>query len=396
MSAGPLQPWGTYQLLTGPGPAAIAVLRVRGPLCAGFVRRHLRPRSGRALETWGVGSVLRCDLLDEGGLAIDDILVSVHEPGPDWDLRLHLHGSPGLVRCCRELLAAAGLSERGASCSTLWKARHAIEGEAWALLPALLTLEGVRWLLRQVDTLSATLRQMATTDAVAAARTLCRQIIDRRHICDWFARPLRVALIGPPNAGKSTLANALADQHVSLVSPLPGTTRDWIEIPGEVLGFPVVWLDTAGLGGGADALATEAAGRTGQIMATADALVLVFDAAAVRGGAGDLAPWAPVRQPACVALNKCDLLKGPRALPDWLPAGWRERAVWVSALRRTGLAALTERLLLLAGRASADLSAPAAFTARQVAELEGAARANDADEFRRRVRNCLLGSPATS
>jgi tRNA modification GTPase len=56
-----------------------------------------------------------------------------------------------------------------------------------------------------------------------------------------------VVLAGPPNAGKSTLLNALAKRDVAIVSPVPGTTRDAIEVHCEVQGLPVIVIDTAGL-----------------------------------------------------------------------------------------------------------------------------------------------------
>ncbi len=56
-----------------------------------------------------------------------------------------------------------------------------------------------------------------------------------------------VALLGPPNSGKSSLINALSQKDVSIVSPFPGTTRDTIEVQCDVHGLPVIFIDTAGL-----------------------------------------------------------------------------------------------------------------------------------------------------
>src|SRR5690606_42147834 len=58
---------------------------------------------------------------------------------------------------------------------------------------------------------------------------------------------LTVVLAGPPNAGKSTLLNALARREVAIVSPIAGTTRDAIEVHCDLNGLPVVVIDTAGL-----------------------------------------------------------------------------------------------------------------------------------------------------
>ncbi len=388
MSEAAQQQWGAFELLTSPGPAAIAVVRVRGPLAGAFLLRHVRPRRKTDPQTWVPGRVFRAELLDEAGSPIDDMLVSVHAPAPTWDVRLHLHGSPGLVRYCTEMLTAGGLSERWETASTLWKSENMIEAEALALLPRMLTLRGVQWLTRQGGLLSETLRSLADTCDIEAGRERCREIIARRRIFDWFTRPLRVALVGPPNTGKSTLANALADEHVSLVSPMPGTTRDWVEIPGEIEGFPVLWLDTAGLRSGGDEVEAEAIRRTRKLMASADAVLLVLDATmpAARSGPELVAGHAELR-PACVALNKFDLIEDEVQLAVGLHAQWRGLALPISALRRTGLDALVGPLLESVAYDSAALAAPAAFTDRQVEILTAAAA--DSRRFREQLRYCL-------
>jgi tRNA modification GTPase len=391
VSAGAKQAWGAFQLLTSPGPAAIAVVRVRGLLAQAFLCRHVRPRTRADPPTWVAGRVFRAELLDEGGSPIDDMLVSVHTPAPAWDVRLHLHGSPGLIRCCAEMLRTAGLPEQPETISTLWQSENMIEAEALALLPRMLTLRGVQWLTRQAGLLSETLRLLADTSDAEAARERCREIIARRRIADWFARPLRVASVGPPNTGKSTLANALADQHASLVSPVPGTTRDWVEIPGEIDGFPVLWLDTAGLRSGGDELEAEGIRRTRKLMASADAVLLVLDATrpAAHSGTELDADHAKLR-PACVALNKSDLIEGKISLAAGLPAKWRRLAVPISAAQRTGLDTLVRELLKAVAYDSAALAAPAAFSDRQVEALQ-AAVAGDREQFAERVRFCLEG-----
>jgi tRNA modification GTPase len=69
---------------------------------------------------------------------------------------------------------------------------------------------------------------------------------------------LHVAVIGPPNAGKSSLVNALAQRDVAIVSEIPGTTRDVIEVRLDLGGFPVILADTAGLRDSGDAIEREA------------------------------------------------------------------------------------------------------------------------------------------
>ena len=372
--------------MTSPGPAAIAVVRLRGASCGAFLRSHVRVRTQADPDTWTLGRVLRAELLDESGEPIDDILVSSHAPAPGCDVRLHLHGSPGVIRGCREMLSAAGFTEESESASTLWTSGNLVEAEAHALLPRMLTLRGAEWLMRQARLLSDALQTLARLSNVEAARAECRGIISRQRVFEWFSRPLRVALVGPPNAGKSTLANALADRPASIVSPVPGTTRDWVEIPGEVEGFPVLWLDTAGLGRPSGGLEAEAIRRTQQLLDAADAVLLVLDAGlpAEEPRRVFLAEHRNLR-PACVALNKMDLVESDADSQAALPQAWRDLAVPISAIRRTDLDVLGARLLRGAGYEVGSLTAPAAFSARQVAALEEALRAG-----RKRFRECLL------
>ncbi len=410
MSGATTERRGVFQLLTSPGPAAIAVVRLRGDRCGKFLRQHVRTRGKADPGKWVVGRILHGELLDGAGEPVDDILVSIHSPGPAWDARLHLHGSPGVVRCCRELLSESGFAEEMEAVSTLWPAENTIEAEAYALLPRILTPRGVQWLTRQTKLLSEALRRLADASDIEIARERCREIISRSEIVDWFTRPLRVALIGPPNAGKSTLANALADRQVSIVSPTPGTTRDWVESPGEIEGFPVLWLDTAGLWKGRELQPArpqqrsnshqhpnthpdaEAIRRTRKVIASADAVLLVLDASpagqktqtAFVSDHGDL-------QPACVAYNKTDLPEAEADIRASLPKKWRDLTIPISALRRTGLDALTAQLREEVGYDSAALTEPAAFNGRQVANLEQAINA-DQRHFRKHVLACLQAS----
>lgn len=86
----------------------------------------------------------------------------------------------------------------------------------------------------------------AACDAASRMHTLVSDHLAIRH-AEVLARGIRLALYGPPNAGKSSLLNALADREAAIVSSIPGTTRDVIEVHLEVAGYKVVAYDTAGL-----------------------------------------------------------------------------------------------------------------------------------------------------
>jgi tRNA modification GTPase len=112
----------------------------------------------------------------------------------------------------------------------------------------------------------------------------------------------RVALVGAPNAGKSSLLNALAGRDAAIVSDIPGTTRDILEVRLDLSGYPVLLLDTAGIRESQDPIEQEGMRRAEAAAESADLIVEVKDATAVEDEpvheqAGRLFFW-----------NKADLL----------------------------------------------------------------------------------------
>jgi tRNA modification GTPase len=109
-------------------------------------------------------------------------------------------------------------------------------------------------------------------------RELAGQARDRqRESARW-----RVVLAGPPNAGKSTLFNALAGREAALVSPWAGTTRDWLAVEVELAGVPVLLVDTAGQETAVDEVSAQSQARQAEQVARAD-LVLWCEPAAHPG-----------------------------------------------------------------------------------------------------------------
>lgn len=384
---------GGYAVLTSPGPAAIASIRVWGPPTADFVARHLR--WSRDPSARAPGQVVRAALVVTDGEELDDILVSVHAATPSWDLQLHLHGNPWLVRRCTTLLRACGLRPGDQRTTPLWPATDVLEAEALEQLPRVRTRRGAMWLLHQPQMLRETVAALRNSPDDDVVRQTCQAIAARRACLDWFTRPLRVAIIGPPNAGKSTLANALADRPVSIVTPRPGTTRDWVEVSGEVDGQPVVWFDTAGLRDSADPLEQASVLRTHEIVRAADAAVVVLDARPEATHANDafLSTYGDLC-PAAIGLNKVDrVIATPEPRAAWPPT-WAARLVPISAQKRTGLVALCDRIMEHLGRSGAVLDKPAAFTTRQEDYLKAAIAATDSKTMQSMLLHLLSGERA--
>ena len=166
---------------------------------------------------------------------------------------------------------------------------------------------------------------------------------------------LSVALIGPPNSGKSSLMNALAGRDAAIVSAQAGTTRDVIEVHLDLGGYPVILADTAGIREGADPIEVEGIRRARARAEAADLRLLVLDA----GEPGSLEGFAELRDEATLLVwNKTDLASAPAA------------GLAVSATTGQGLGALIEALTVRAEGLLAGGDAPIVTRERHRAALE--------------------------
>ncbi len=248
-------------LCTPPAPSAIAVVRLAGPGVAAFLaRRFSRPTSpGRAVH-----GLLR----DDGGQTLDDpVVVRVDADTAD----LNLHGGPWVVRSVLALAERDGFAVRPATAvpddaavdgpTPLWR-------EVMRHLPTAPTPAAVRLLLAQPAAWAGVL---ARRDP-AEVRSILADPSGR-----WLLAPPTVAVVGPANVGKSTLANRLFGQDRSITADAPGTTRDWVGGLADVGGLAVRLVDTPGVRTTADAIEAAAIAAAAREAAAADLVLLVLD-----------------------------------------------------------------------------------------------------------------------
>ncbi|WP_340317446.1 tRNA uridine-5-carboxymethylaminomethyl(34) synthesis GTPase MnmE [Rhizorhabdus argentea] len=312
-----------FALSSGAPPAGVAVVRISGPHAGSVVDRltgRPRPVPRRA--------VLRT-LRDPGNSTPLDRALLLWLPGPgsatgEDMVELHLHGGRAVTAAVLEALARlAGLRAAEAGEFTRRAFEHGRidlnEAEALGDLlaaeteaqrrNAMLLASGA--LSRAIDdwqhrilALSARLEaelDFSDEDDVTPfdpgfADALARLGAEVTH---WQGRApverlrdgIRVVLAGPPNAGKSTLLNALAGREAAIVTAAAGTTRDLIEVPVAIGGLPFLLVDTAGLHAGSGDI-VEAIGmdRAAQAIAAADILLWLGEpedapAGAIRLGA---------------------------------------------------------------------------------------------------------------
>ena len=365
---------------TAPGRAAVAVVRLSGPATGAA----LAALAGPAPEPRRAS--LRT-LRAADGEALDRALV-LWMPGPasytgEDAAELHLHGGPAVVEGVLDALRALGLrlAEPGEF------TRRAFVSGRMDLVEA----EGVADL---VDAQSAAQRRQALGQL--GGETAARHAAWRETLLDALAHleaavdfpdedlpeevdaaaadrrgervreGLRVALVGAPNAGKSTLLNGLLGRDAAIVTPIPGTTRDIVEGGTTLAGVPAVIADTAGLRESDDPIEAEGVRRARAWASDAD----------LRVGMLDLADPAPAARDLEALLRPDDLIVANKAdLAATRGAGAREGGLTISALDPAGVAAVRAWLEAWAARLVGGAEPPAATRLRHRLALADAAEA---------------------
>lgn len=288
---------------TPPGTSGVAVIRVSGP-DAGSIAAAL---TGTVPEARRATLVTVRD--PDHGEPLDRALV-LWFPGPysftgEDVLELQVHGGRAVVAAVlKAVLALPGarpaepgeftrrafengrldLSEVEGLGDLLQAETEAQRRQAYGLFAGRLTSEADRLQARLLPILAAVEATIDFPDegdvtgaALAAARhDLAELAAEVDMLVTGAARGEKVrdgvivAIAGPPNAGKSTLLNALARRDVAIVSPVAGTTRDSLEVHLDLGGVAVVLIDTAGLRETADPVEAEGIRRTRERMAGAD------------------------------------------------------------------------------------------------------------------------------
>ncbi|WP_281826250.1 tRNA uridine-5-carboxymethylaminomethyl(34) synthesis GTPase MnmE [Jannaschia rubra] len=298
-----------FALATAQGKAGVAVVRLSG----GQSVAVLNALGGTAP---GPRSSRLCVLRDASGDVLDHALVLRFAEGASFTgedvVELHLHGSVAIVRAVLAAIQATGL------------ARLAEPGEFTrrALMNGRLDLAQVQGLADAIDAETDSQRRHAMRvmggevgEMIAGWRTklvraiaLVEATIDfadedvpedvdpevldliddvRQSVAGELAgvkgatrlkTGFEVAIVGAPNAGKSSLLNALARSDVAIVSEIAGTTRDVIEVRMDINGLPVTFLDTAGLRDTTDAIERLGVERAKTRAHRADLRVFLYDA----------------------------------------------------------------------------------------------------------------------
>ena len=324
-----------YAAATAAGRAAVAVVRVSGPRA----RAAVKAVAGKVPRARVAG--LRT--LRSQSAPIDQALV-LWFPGPasytgEDSAEFHVHGGPAVISALLEALAVQGLrlAEPGEFTRRAFEngkldlaqaegVADLIEAETEAQRrQALAQVEGAlgrahqRW---RSDLIEASANFEAAVDfpdeevpaeVADRARPYLERLIAELHLAladvdrgERIREGFRIALVGAPNAGKSTLLNGLVGREAAIVTATPGTTRDVIEVPMRLAGYKVLLADTAGLRDTHDEIEAEGVRRARAWAASADLRIWLVDGSS---SAIDPPPEELTAGDLCV-INKSDLPPG--------------------------------------------------------------------------------------
>jgi tRNA modification GTPase len=382
-------------IATPPGRGGIGVVRLSGPDAAA-IARTLTGRDGFEPRHATLTTVSGRD-----GRSIDQAIVT-HFPAPnsytgDEVVELSAHGSPVVLDAIVRASVGAGARLANPGEFTFRAYLHGridlVQAEAIGELIDAVTPLQARVAFDQLEgTLTTRLREMdralldliapleasldfpdegyhfitpeATARALGAARAALDALLADAARGKVIREGLSVAIVGRPNAGKSSLFNRLAGAARAIVTDVPGTTRDLLTERVDVGGVPLTIVDTAGLRAVAgDAIEEEGISRARQAGDAADLLVLVLDRSRALGDDDRALLERTAGRPRVIVASKSDL-----------PAAWDAAAAGaldVSSLTDEGIDELRAAMLETAGGGVLRDRAPIA-NMRHVALLEKA------------------------
>ena len=369
-------------IATPAGPGAIGILRLSGPRAAEIAAAVFRPLGKGGLLERPARTLVYGDLLDREGEVIDRVLCT-YSRGPasytgEDTAELHCHGSPMVLTLGLEALFAQGARQAGPGEFTqrafLSGRMDLAQAEAVADLLDAQSREGARQaagqlsgaLSRKIQAIySALVDVMAhfhavldypdedidpfTQEQLDQDLSVQEGALDRLLATYQRGRRLnqgiRCALVGRPNAGKSSLLNALAGYDRAIVTDIPGTTRDTVEETVELGGLPLRLIDTAGLRESEDPIERMGVERSRAAMEGAELILVLADRSApIREEDWQLVEEARALAPTILVLTKGDL---PAARAPFVNVKELPAMVTVSAKTGAGLDDLSHAVAAL-------------------------------------------------
>src|ERR1700685_516055 len=294
---------------TPPGRGGLGVVRISGEQAPQIAKTILRIHG--ELKPW---TAVRADLTDHDSQLVDETIVTYFAAPKSYTaaqlIEISCHGAPVVLRYCldRAVRAGARLAEPGEftlraflngridllqaeavrdliDATTLYQARIAAQQTQGSVSRRLAPVKAQ--LLELIALLEAGIDFAEDDISVAPASEILRRLDPIIEQTGALARSFRygnlvrsgfsLAIIGRPNAGKSSLFNRLLEQDRAIVTEIPGTTRDIVSEIAEFAGIPVRLVDTAGVTRSQDVVETLGIERSYRAMGDADLTLVVVD-----------------------------------------------------------------------------------------------------------------------
>ncbi|MEM7456569.1 MAG: GTPase [Planctomycetota bacterium] len=294
-----------FTLLTPEGRSAVATLKVFAQKLPQRLDPLFQPASGKPfLESTDRGVIYG---KWQGG---EDLVVC-----PDADLRtaeIHCHGGSAAIAAIVSSLKSVGFIKATPYQIECLTSESHWAGEINRALAGAVTRKTAKLILRQRELLPQViqrLRELITTGDTAGALETVNAMTARAKFGNHLVLPRTVVLCGAPNAGKSSLINAMAGFRRAIVHETPGTTRDVITQQTAIEGWPVELKDTAGLRAGAGEIESAGIKLAENAIRKADAVIAVIDSSRLVDGqlSGKHRRMIQNVEPHLIALNKIDL-----------------------------------------------------------------------------------------
>jgi tRNA modification GTPase len=367
-----------------PGEGSVAIVRISGPRAEAIGQRLF---DAPGAQVWDSHRVLYGHVVDPAsGERVDEALLLLMRAPRSFTrepvVELHCHGGLVAVQRVLQLVLAAGarraepgeFSQRAFLNGRLDLTRAEAISEmitARSRRAAQLAMAGIdgglqqrigglrERLLDQLAELEARvdfeedlppLNGAAVVADLEAVRGELDQLVAEARQGELLRNGLRVAIVGRPNVGKSSLLNLLSQRERAIVTDLPGTTRDLLESELVLDGVPLTLLDTAGIRDTGDRVEQLGIARSRQALAAADAVLLLFDLSAGWSSEDQaLQELVPAGAVLLVAGNKADAAGLPVGLVPPGEVARRPADVSFSALSGEGREELVAELLRRCG-----------------------------------------------
>lgn len=294
----------TAQLLTPRGAGAVAVIELRcgfgidpGDLLSAF-----SAEPARDLSQLPMGRIVF------GKWRSEDVVL-VRTKSNTWEI--HCHGGMIAIERILSDLGSAGAfrteeafprNNRGMTDEA------AILAHIDSILVQCRTRKTASLVLSQTDGRLERLWRDLSSNDIETRRHAEATRLQWQHVANHLIAPWKVALIGPPNAGKSSLMNAIAGRQRAIVSEIPGTTRDLLEAEVLLDGWPFLFIDSAGIREtAASSIEQSGISRSRTLAASADIVCVVIDQSSQESVSESIHALNLKDQRACVLLNKSDL-----------------------------------------------------------------------------------------